>query len=74
MTRYLDAGTIVVIVITAILFIIALFVKGFTHDLLLEAGIMLISVKLIMMAYKNGLNYTDIKKDLKEIKELLKEN
>jgi hypothetical protein len=54
-------------------FVTALFVKGFTHDLLLEAGVLLVSIKLIMMAYKNKANYCDIKKDLAEIKEILKE-
>jgi hypothetical protein len=29
-------------------------IKGLTHDLLLEAGVFLISVKLILMAYKHS--------------------
>jgi len=33
---------------------VALFTKGFTHDILLEAGVLLVSVKLIIMAYKNS--------------------
>lgn len=37
--------------ITLALFIIALFEKGLTHDLLLEAGVFLVSVKLVMAAY-----------------------
>ncbi len=69
--RHLDRGSIIVILITFILFTAALFTKGFTHDLLLEAGVFLVSVKLIMMAYKNKLNYLEVKKDLTEIKELL---
>lgn len=69
--KHFDKGSIIVIVITFILFTAALFVKGLTHDLLLEAGVFLVSVKLIMMAYKNKLNYMDVKKDLTEIKELL---
>lgn len=73
MIKYLDKGTIVVILITILLFIVALFVKGFTHDLLLEAGVLLVSIKLIMMAYKNHLNYSDIKKELNDIKGLIKE-
>lgn len=71
MIKHFDKGSIIVIVITFILFTAALFTKGLTHDLLLEAGIFLVSVKLIMMAYKNKLNYMDVKKDLTEIKELL---
>jgi len=67
------AGIIIVIVITVLLFTVALFVKGFTNALLLEAGVLLVSIKLIMMAYRNSLNYSDLKKDLNEIRRLLEE-
>jgi hypothetical protein len=73
MTKYFDNGTIFVIIVTGLLFIGALFVKGFTHDLLLEAGVLMVSIKLIMMAYRNNLNYDELKKELREIKQLLKE-
>jgi hypothetical protein len=36
-----------------VLFIASVFVTGFTHDLLLESGVFLVSVKLILMAQKN---------------------
>ena len=52
--KHFDFGSLAVIVITFILFALALFTKGFTHDLLLEAGVFLVSVKLILMAYKNA--------------------
>jgi hypothetical protein len=74
MTKYFDAGTIFVIIVTGSLFIAALFVKGFTHGLLLEAGVLMVSIKLIMMAYRNSLNYEELKKELQDIKRLLKEN
>jgi hypothetical protein len=70
--RYFDASTIIVIVLTMILFAVALFVKGFTHDLLLEAGVLLVSIKLIMMSYKNKASFHDLKQDLIEIKKILK--
>jgi len=73
MTKYFDNGTIFVIIVTGLLFIVALFVKGFTHDLLLEAGVLMVSIKLIRMAYRNNLNYDELKKELREIKQLLKE-
>lgn len=41
-----------VIILTFILFTVALFTKGFTQDLLLEAGVFLVSVKLILMSYR----------------------
>ena len=52
--RHLDLGSKLVIVLTFILFVAAIFFKGLGHDLLLEAGVFLVSVKLIMMAYKNS--------------------
>jgi hypothetical protein len=73
MKKHFDIGTILVIIVTGLLFIVALFVKGFTHELLLEAGVLLVSIKLIMMAYRNSLNYEELKKELHEIKTLLKE-
>ncbi len=47
MTRHIDSWSWVVIAITLVLFLVALFLKGLSHDLLLEAGVFLISVKLI---------------------------
>jgi hypothetical protein len=73
MKKHFDSGAIFVIIVTGLLFIVALFVKGFTHELLLEAGILLVSIKLIMMAYRNSLNYEELKKELHEIKTILKE-
>ena len=73
MIKYFDRGTIIVIIITVLLFTVALFVKGFTHNLLLEAGVLLVSIKLIMMTYRNSLNYSDLKKELNEIRRLLEE-
>lgn len=53
-----------VIAITLILFISALFVKGFTHDLLLEAAGFLVSVKLIILSYRNSQGVVSIEKKL----------
>jgi len=70
--KYFDVGSIAVIAITFVLFVMALFFTGFTHDLLLEAGVFLVSVKLIMMAYKSSVESEYIHRELKEIKELMK--
>jgi len=48
--NYFDPLSMVVIVLTLVLFVIALFVKGFGHELLQECGVFLVSVKLIMMS------------------------
>ena len=73
MSNYFDTGTLIVIAITFVLFTIALFTKGFTHDLFLEAGIFLISVKLIIMGYKNSVINNKLLKKLDEIKKSLRE-
>ena len=73
MRKHFDVGSMMVIIVTFVLFTIALFTKGFTHDLLLEAGVFLVSVKLILMAFKNSNNVKIFQKELQEIKELLKE-
>jgi len=61
-------GSVIVIVITFILFTMALFTTGFTHDLLLEAGVFLVSVKLIIMAYNADMTSKDIHREPEEIK------
>ncbi len=70
--KHFDIGSIIVIAVTFALFALALFFSGFTHDLLLEAGVFLVSVKLILMGYKTSVASTDIHRELEEIKTLLK--
>ena len=72
MRKYFDPASIAVILITLVLFIAALFYKGITHDLLLEAGVFLVSVKLILLSFRNSVFISDLKKELREIKELIK--
>ncbi len=50
----MDTGSLLTAIVTFALFVAALFVKGLTHDLFLEAGVFLVSVKIIIMAYKNS--------------------
>ena len=71
MSEHFDTGSIWVIAVTLVLFAIAPFSKGFTHDLLLEAAIFLVSVKLIMMAYKNSVATKQVNDELAEIKAML---
>jgi hypothetical protein len=71
MRKHIDVASVIVISITFILFIVALFVKGFKHDVLLEAGVFLVSVKLIMMAHKNSAYVKSLENELKEIKKVL---
>lgn len=72
--KYLDLGSILILIITFMLFVLALFFTGLTHDILLEAGVFLVSVKLIIMAYKASKSTRKIELELQEIKELIKQN
>jgi len=71
MIKQLDIGSIIVILLTLVLFIAAMFVKGLTQDVLLEAGVFLVSVKIIMMSNKNYYYMEKMKKELDEIKDLV---
>ena len=68
---YLDPVPLAVIALTLLLFVIALFVKGFTHDMLLECGVFLVSVKLIVMSHKNGVSARLSEERLVKIQNLL---
>ena len=71
MRKYCDTGTTVVIIVTFVLFALALFTKGFPHDLFFEAGVLLVSVKLILMGYRTTVYYQVIVHELKDIKRSL---
>lgn len=71
MNKHFDIGSLVVIVITFVLFVMALFTQGITHDIFLEAGVFLVSVKLIIMAYRNSKASKEISEELSEIKRML---
>lgn len=67
-----DIFSILTLLTTLILFILALFAKGFTHDLLLEAGVFLVSVKLMITTSKL-MSYDDlIVKKLDHLESLIK--
>ena len=72
--KHVDNGSVLVIGTTFSLFVLALFVKGLAHDILLEAGVFLVSVKLIIMAYKASISAENIKNELKDIKEILNQH
>ena len=69
---YFDLGSLVVIVVTLVLFLAALWIKGLTHDLLLEAGVFLVSVKLIVMSYKQGVAAERMHQQLDELTTIVK--
>ena len=72
--KHFDAGSITVIAITFILFALALLTTGFTHDFFLEAVVFLVSVKLLVMAYKANKSAEKRESYLEELKALLKKS
>jgi len=74
MKKIFELGNTIVILVTFILFAIALFVKGFSKDLLLEAGVLLVSIKIILMSRSNLNSNQEIIKKLNEINEKLKDS
>jgi len=76
MKKYLSVTDIIVILITFILFTAAVFTRGITHYLFIEAGVLLVSIKIILMNYKSYLATSSILKEMEEIKKMIieKEN
>lgn len=65
--KHLDNWSVMVITLTLILFVVALFMTGSAHDLLLESGVFLVSVKLILMSYRNGAQGEELNARLRDI-------
>ena len=72
LVKFLDPWSTVVIILTFILFVAALFLRGFTHEMLLEAGVFLVSLKLILMSYKHHLHSEHMEQRLESIYNLLR--
>ena len=72
MDNRLDFGSVFIIVITFILFVVSLFVKGLSHEILLDSAVFLVSVKIIIMSFKNESYIKELSKQLEEIKSLIK--
>jgi hypothetical protein len=68
-----DPLSAVVIALTLVLFLVSVFIKGFTHELLLEAGVFMVSIKLILMAHKNSLSTRLTGQRLEHIASLLEQ-
>ena len=73
MRKRVDVWSVVVVILTLLLFIVALFQKGLTHDILLESGVFLVSVKLILMSHKSRTMAGEIEDHLEEIKSMLRD-
>ena len=71
MSKYMDRGSFVVAVITLVLFIAALFSKGISHDIFLETGVFLVSVKIIIMAYRSSVDVNQLDKKIDAVLAIL---
>ena len=71
MNKSSDPSSIVVIVLTVALFILALFVKGFTKGMLVECAVLMVSIKLILMAKKTAEVEQNLDQRLDRIEKML---
>lgn len=74
MKKRFDPWSTVVIILTLVLFVIALFIKGLTHDMLLESAVFLVSLKLILMSHKNKVIAEETEERLEQIYALLRQD
>jgi hypothetical protein len=66
--KSIGSGSLSLIVVTAALFLAALFLKGFSKDLLLEAAVFLVSAKLIVASYRANADARAILERLDDLK------
>lgn len=71
LVNHFGHANLVIIILTFILFTVALFVKGFTHDLLIEVAVFLVSVKLILITYGNSKSAKKLEIKLNEMEDKL---
>lgn len=71
--KHLDLASFIVITATFVLFAAALFVKGLTHDLFLEVGVFLVSVKLIISSFKLASTARDLEEKIERNSKLIEE-
>lgn len=70
--RHLEPGTLATIILTLVLFVVALFLKGLTHDMLLEAAVFLVSVKLMLLSYHTSVSTNLIQSKLDQIQQAVR--
>jgi hypothetical protein len=73
MKKHFDFGSLAVILLTLVLFAVALVAKGFSHDLLLEAGVFLVSVKLVLMSYKNSVATIQLRERVDDVLKVVRQ-
>ena len=71
MNNHLHRSTQLTLAITPALFVVALFEKGFTRDILLEAAVFLVSAKLVPLSYNASVNNDAVAGQLAEMSKSL---
>lgn len=71
--KTLDIGSSLVIGVTSVLFALSLLLKGFTHELLLESAVFLVSVKLIIMSHNSNVMKQSMESKLDDIQNVLRD-
>jgi hypothetical protein len=69
--KHIDLWSTATLAVTLILFVLALFENGVTHDVLLEAAVFLVSVKLVLASLKAQLASEELHTRLDAIHALL---
>ena len=67
--RTLDIGSSLVIITTFVLFAVSLLLKGLTHEILLETGVFLVSVKIIILSHEGNMMKKSMEAKLNDIHE-----
>lgn len=70
----IEFASLIVLVITVVLFAMALVEKGLTHDILLEAGVFLVSAKLILSSQKSNITEQALQEKLDRILAAVEKN
>jgi len=65
---FVNMASLLTVLVTLSLFVAAAFSKGFTEELLLEAAVFLISVKLVIGNYKTHMELAAIRTELAELR------
>ncbi len=69
--KRLDFWSSVTLAVTLVLFVVSMFVHGFGHELLLEAGVFLVSMKLVIGGRKVELSTERLEQRLERIERAL---
>lgn len=65
---FVNLASLLTVLVTLGLFVAAALTKGFTEELLLEAAVFLISVKLVIGNYKTHMELAAIRNELAELR------